>query len=99
MPRKCFFTGKETSSGNQYTHRGKAKHLGGVGVKVTGKTKRKFKPNLHNITAVVDGSLKRIKVSTKAIKNGLIVKPLKRKYVYKSQASAQATTVETSAEN
>ncbi len=90
MPRKCFFTDKGTTSGYQYTHRGKAKYLGGVGIKVTGRTKRKFKPNLHNVTAVVDGSIKRIKVSTKAIKNGLIVKPLKRKYVYKPQTTEQA---------
>ncbi len=87
MPRVCKFTGRKTSTGYSYTHRGKAKYLGGVGTKVTGKTKRKFRPNLHNVTAVVDGSIKRIKVSTKAIRMGLVVKPLKRKYAYKPEAA------------
>jgi large subunit ribosomal protein L28 len=35
MPRVCYFTGKKTSFGNQKTHRGKAKYLGGVGTKIT----------------------------------------------------------------
>lgn len=90
MPRVCEFTGRQTTTGNSYTHRGKAKYLGGVGTKVTGITRRKFKPNLQTITAVVDGSIKRIKVSTKAMKMGLVVKPLKRKYVYKPQQQASA---------
>ncbi|MCC7407512.1 MAG: 50S ribosomal protein L28 [Phycisphaeraceae bacterium] len=89
MPRVCEFTGRKTTSGKSYTHRGKAKYLGGVGTKVTGITRRKFKPNLQTVTAVVEGSVKRIKVSTKAMKMGLVTKPVKRKYVYKpEQASA-----------
>jgi large subunit ribosomal protein L28 len=88
MPRICALTGRKTSSGNTYTTRGKAKYLGGVGTKVTGKTKRTFRPNLHSVTAVVDGSVKRIKVSTKAMRMGLIVKPLKRKFAYKAEAEA-----------
>lgn len=89
MPRVCKFTGRKTSAGNTYTHRGKAKYLGGVGTKVTGKTKRKFKPNIQTVSAVVDGSVKRLKVSAKAIRMGLVVKPLKRKYAYKAQAAAE----------
>lgn len=88
MPRVCKFTGRRTSTGNTYTLRGKAKYLGGVGTKVTGKTKRKFKPNIHAVTAVIDGSLQRVKVSTKAIRMGLIVKPLSRKHTYKPAAEA-----------
>jgi large subunit ribosomal protein L28 len=80
MPRVCAFTGKKTTSGRQYTFRGKAKYLGGVGVKTTGKTLRKFKPNLQKVRAVIDGKVVRILVSTKAIKMGLITKPLKRHY-------------------
>lgn len=86
MPRVCKFTGRRTSSGRTYTTRGKAKYLGGVGTKVTGKTKRTFKPNIQTVTAVIDGSVTRVKVSTKAIKSGLVVKPLKRKYAYKPEA-------------
>ncbi len=79
MPRVCYFTGKKTSSGNQKTHRGKAKYLGGVGTKITGITARKFKPNIQKVRAVVNGRVVRIKVSTKAIRNGMIQKPVQRK--------------------
>ena len=79
MPRVCYFTGKKTSFGNQVTHRGKAKYLGGVGTKVTGVTARKFRPNIQKVRAVVDGQIVRIKVSTKAIRSGLVVKPVRRK--------------------
>jgi large subunit ribosomal protein L28 len=80
MPRVCYFTGKKTSFGNQVTHRGKAKYLGGVGTKVTGVTGRKFRPNIQKVRAVVDGQVVRIKVSTKALRSGLVVKPVRRKY-------------------
>ena len=80
MPRKCPFTGKKTRSGRKYAHRGKAKYLGGVGIKTTGKTKRKFKVNMQRVRAVIDGGVRRINVSTKAIRCGLIVKPPKRDY-------------------
>ncbi len=80
MARKCHFTGKRTSTGNSVSRRGKAKYLGGVGRKTTGITKRKFKPNIQKVKAVVDGKVCRIKVSAKAIKMGLVVKPPKRNY-------------------
>ena len=83
MPRKCAYTGRETRAGNTYTLRGRKKYLGGVGTKITGKTKRQFKPNLHTVSAVMqDGSVQRVKASTKAIRKGLVAKPAKRKYTY-----------------
>lgn len=86
MPRVCKFTGRKTSSGRTYTHRGKAKYLGGVGTKITGKTKRTFRANLQSVLAVMpDGSVQRIKASTKAIRSGMVVKPLKRKFAYKAE--------------
>ena len=90
MPRVCYFTGKKTTSGNQKTHRGKAKYLGGVGTKTTGITKRKFRPNIQRVRAVIDGEIVRIKVSTKAIRDGLVVKPVKRKWKKPEAAAAQA---------
>ncbi len=87
MSRECAFTGKKTTVGRRYARRGKAKYLGGVGRKVTGKTKRKFKPNIQKVRAVIDGRPVRIAVSTKAIRMGMIVKPLKRDY--KPEAKAQ----------
>jgi len=86
MPRKCAFTGKSTRSGRQYTRRGRAKRLGGVGIKVTSKTKRTFKPNIQKVRAVVDGKVVRINASTRAIRNGLIVKPVKRNWTPPEEA-------------
>ena len=78
MARKCYFTGKKTKFGRSISRRGKAKYLGGVGRKVTGITKRRFKPNIQKVRAVVDGRVTRIRVSAKAIRMGLVVKPPKR---------------------
>jgi large subunit ribosomal protein L28 len=80
MSRVCFFTGRKTRAGRSIARRGKAKHLGGVGKKVTGITKRKFKPNIQKVRAVVNGRVCRIKVSAKAIRMGLVQKPPKRDY-------------------
>ena len=88
MPRVCYFTGKRTTMGKQITHRGKAKYLGGVGTKVTGITARKFKPNIQKVRAVINGRLVRVKVSAKAIRNGAIVKPVRRKYNKEAAAAA-----------
>jgi len=80
MGRECYFTGKKTRAGKQYARRGKAKYLGGVGVKTTGITKRKFKPNIQKVRAVVDGKIVRLHVSAKAIRMGLIEKPKARNW-------------------
>ena len=88
MPRVCYFTGKKTSFGNQVTHRGKAKYLGGVGTKITGITSRKFKPNIQKVRAVINGRIVRIKVSAKAIRNGSVVKPTVRRYTKPAAADA-----------
>jgi large subunit ribosomal protein L28 len=90
MPRVCYFTGKKTSFGNKKTHRGKAKYLGGVGTKITGITARKFKPNIQKVRAVIDGQIVRVKVSTKAIRNGMITKPVRRKYTKPAATGAAA---------
>ena len=78
MSRTCYFTGKRTTAGRKYSHRGRAKHLGGVGIRTTSKTNRKFKPNIQKVRALIDGKAVRIKVSTKAIRMGLVIKPPKR---------------------
>ena len=78
MTRKCPLTGKKTSAGRSISRRGKAKRLGGVGRKITGRVKRKFKANIQRVRAVVDGKVVRINVAAKAIRNGMIVKPPKR---------------------
>jgi large subunit ribosomal protein L28 len=80
MSRVCYFTGKRTTAGNTIARRGRAKKHGGVGKKVTGITKRKFKPNIQRVRALIDGKICRIKVSVKAIRMGLVQKPPKRDY-------------------
>ncbi len=91
MSRECFFTGKKTRAGRSVARRGKAKYLGGVGIKTTGITKRKFKPNIQTVRAVVNGKVCRIKVSAKAIKMGLVQKPAKRNYKPEEQSAESAS--------
>ncbi|MEO1526150.1 MAG: 50S ribosomal protein L28 [Planctomycetota bacterium] len=79
MAKKCFYSGKKSSKGNRVQTRGKAKRLGGVGTKITGITRRQFKPNLQRVRAVVDGEVKRIWVSAHAIRTGMVEKPVVNK--------------------
>jgi large subunit ribosomal protein L28 len=46
MSKVCQVTGRKPASGYKYTIRGIAKKKKGIGLKVTGKTKRRFQPNL-----------------------------------------------------
>lgn len=46
MSKVCQVTGKKASRGYRYAIRGIAKKQKGIGLKVTGKTKRRFQPNL-----------------------------------------------------
>jgi len=87
MPYECYFTGKKTTFGKKKAYSGARIQSGGFGLKTSGITRRTFKPNLQDVNALVDngkGQLvpKRIKASTKAIKSGLVVKPLKRRDGY-----------------
>src|SRR4051794_24319517 len=78
MGMQCAVCGKKPVVGNQKTYRGKAKYLGGVGRKITGISRRKFKPNLQKVRMVVDGETKRVWVSAAAIRSGLVQKPVKK---------------------
>jgi len=46
MSKVCQVTGKKPTRGYTYAIRGIAKKQKGIGLKVTGKTKRRFLPNL-----------------------------------------------------
>lgn len=89
MSRVCHFTGKKTRSGRSIARKGKAKYLGGVGRKTTGKTKRKFKPNIQRVRAVIDGKTCRIQISAKAIRMGLLQKPPARDWAGVAKPAAQ----------
>ncbi len=81
--------------GNTVTLRGKAKYLGGVGTKVTGITRRKFKPNLQRLRITVGrGTSKTVLVCTQCIKSGTITKlvrqqPFRLPKVEKSKTVAE----------
>jgi large subunit ribosomal protein L28 len=79
MSYQCDICGKKPAIGNQFTYRGKAKYLGGIGRKVTGKSKRTFRPNLQEMQCQVGGSVERRRVCTKCIRSGLVQRPIKRK--------------------
>lgn len=59
MGRKCYVTGKTTSFGQNRSF-------------AENKSKRKFKANLQKVRILVDGKPKRVYVSTKALKAGLV---------------------------
>lgn len=46
MSKVCQVTGKKGATGNKYVYRGIAKKKKGIGLKVTGITRRRFLPNL-----------------------------------------------------
>jgi large subunit ribosomal protein L28 len=79
MGMQCDICGKKPTVGNQYTRRGKAKYLGGVGRKPTGISKRTFKPNLQELQCQVGGSVERLRVCVKCIRAGRIQRPQRKK--------------------
>ncbi len=74
MSRSCEICGKRTEVGYKIERRGLAKRKGGVGRKITGRTKRKFKANIQSIKANVKGSIKKIKVCTRCLNSSKVVK-------------------------
>ena len=79
MGMQCSVCGKKPVLGNQKTYRGKAKDLGGVGKKITGMSRRTFKPNLQKVKAVVDGEPTRVRVCTQCMRSGRVQRPVKVK--------------------
>lgn len=47
MSKKCQISGKKTTRGYSYSLRGIAKKKKGIGLKITGRVKRSFTPNLQ----------------------------------------------------
>ncbi len=89
MPREWEICKKRVEVGNQYTYRGLAKYKGGVGRKVTGKTKRKFRPNLQRVRAMVGETICRVRVCTRCLKSGKVRKPVVRN-AFEAMARAAA---------
>ena len=78
MARQCEICGKGPQVGNSVTTRGKKKYLGGVGTKITGITKRQFKPNLQRVRVTTkNGTNKSMRVCTQCIRSGAVTKAIK----------------------
>jgi len=61
MSRQCDICGKKRMLGHNVSH---AHNL----------TRREFKPNLVKVRAMVNGSVKRMKICTRCLRSGKIVK-------------------------
>jgi large subunit ribosomal protein L28 len=59
MSRKCYVTGKSPKQGNNVSH-------------ANNKTKRTWGVNVQKVRILVDGKPKRVYVSTRALKSGLV---------------------------
>ena len=79
MAQVCEVCGKSTAMGNTVSHRGKAKYLGGVGTKVTGISRRKFRPNLQKVHVTTkNGTHKTVRVCTQCIRSGAVTKRVRQ---------------------
>ena len=75
MGKICVITGRRPVKGSIINRKGQTKKSGGIGTHVTSITKRKFRPNLQKIRIrTANGGTKRVWVSVKAIKAGLVQK-------------------------
>ena len=78
MAAECEVCGKGPRMGNSVTTRGKQKHLGGVGTKITGITRRKFKPNLQRVkVTTANGTNKRMRVCTQCLRSGAVTRAVR----------------------
>ncbi len=85
----CEICGKGQIIGNHVTTRGRAKHLKGVGTKVTGITRRTYKPNLQNVrVSLPNGGSKRMRVCTQCLRCDAVVKRIAHKpFQFKTAAN------------
>ena len=89
MARSCEICGKQAQVGNQKTTRGRAKYLGGVGTKITGISRRQFKPNLQRVKITTpNGTNRYARVCTRCLKKGVVRKAIQQA-PFKLPVSAQ----------
>lgn len=77
MARVCDICAKRTRVGGSIARRGLPKRKGGVGLKTTGHSKRKFFPNLQKLQVQDGTQVRRMTVCTRCIKSGRIRKPIR----------------------
>ena len=76
----CYFTGKRPVMGKSIVRRGIAKRSGGIGLKTTGISTRRFVPNLQSVRILENGTIKRVRVAASYLKSGKVVKAPKRNW-------------------
>ena len=62
MARKCFICGKKPQSGHNISH-------------AHNRTKRRFYPNLQRVKILWQGQVKTVRVCTRCIRSGKVVRP------------------------
>ena len=90
MSRICELTGVGAIKGSHIWRSGKAKKKGGIGTHVTAITKRKFQPNLQRVKALINGEVRYVRVTARALKSGLVTKAPKRKWTKAAPVPAAA---------
>lgn len=76
MSRVCELCGKRPSAGRRIIRHGLQKAKGGIGLHITGVSKRRFLPNLRSVRSVkANGTVCRVKVCAACLKSGKITKP------------------------
>ena len=74
MARRCEICGKGTIAGHNVPRKGLPKKKGGAGQHIGVKTKRVFKPNIVKVKALVNGASKSVKICTRCLRSGKVVK-------------------------
>jgi len=72
MANICEICGKGTIAGRSYATRGLARRKNGAGIKITGITKRSFRPNIIKKRIVLDGSVRNVKICTSCLRSGRV---------------------------
>ncbi len=78
MSRVCYYTDKKPRMGKRITTRGIAKKSGGIGLKTTGITRRRFQPNLQTVKIIENGTVKRVRVAANYLTSGKVQRAPKR---------------------
>ena len=74
MSRVCGVCGKGPVAGRSIARRGLPKKQGGIGLNITGVSRRVFLPNIQSVKVRKNGTVKKMKVCTKCIRSGAIEK-------------------------
>jgi len=74
MAKVCEVCGKSAGTGNRIVRHGLRKSKGGIGLHITGISRRRFLPNLQRVRVRENGGVRRKRVCASCIKSGKIVK-------------------------